>query len=413
MHTSPQNNSEAQPCSSQTMDALNSASGSDLHDQSLLLASPYTNMSNEIDSGSEDWKEFLEDTSSRKRPLPDDFDSSIYKDDSSLMEDGDDLLNKKPGRKPMTEDLFDDDEDPKVKRKAQNRAAQRAFRERKERYVKELEKKIKHVQDSHMLATAHLFQENQQLKAVIYRLELENFALKGISVDMVDMPEMPLKSTAAHRHWLPPSSLQQPPLSSLPTLAPIQIRPSPSTANSPSHPVPILPQQKKAKISPKNELPAKKKTTSLSNTATKGQNVDSSQQFTFSISTPATLRASANTQSSQTTEQIQMVPLYPDHSHPANQHFESKPAQPTSVGTITPILSPVTASSPVSVASYRSDTYSVGSKKDDESSSNLDTLLFGNTNDENKIGALLEPLFNTSEEFDISSLISSQTSLFN
>jgi hypothetical protein len=250
-----------------------------------------------------------------------------------------------------------------------------------------------------MLATAHLFQENQQLKAVIYRLELENYALKGISVDMVDMPEVPTKGTP--RNWLPGSQQQ----SSLPTLAPIQIRPSPSTTGSPSmsHPVPILPQQKKAKLSPKNELAAKKNSTLLS----KGQNVDSNQQFTFSISTPDTLRASVNNTNSQNCETIQMVPLYPDHSHPANQHFENKAK---SVGTITPILSPVTASSPVSVASCRSDSYSVGSemafKKDDEST--LDTLLFGNSTEDNKFGSLLEPLFNTSEEFDISSLISNQ-----
>lgn len=64
----------------------------------------------------------------------------------------------------------------------QNRAAQRAFRERRERYVKELELKIKQVQDNHFYATAQLIQENQYLRSIVYRLEAENFALKGIHI---------------------------------------------------------------------------------------------------------------------------------------------------------------------------------------------------------------------------------------
>ncbi|CAJ0849826.1 517_t:CDS:2 [Entrophospora sp. SA101] len=49
------------------------------------------------------------------------------------------LKKKKAGRKPLTTT-------PNSKRKAQNRAAQRAFRERKERYVQELEDKIKELE---------------------------------------------------------------------------------------------------------------------------------------------------------------------------------------------------------------------------------------------------------------------------
>ncbi|KAI8381391.1 uncharacterized protein BYT42DRAFT_566353 [Radiomyces spectabilis] len=65
-----------------------------------------------------------------------------------------------------------------AKRKNQNRAAQRAFRQRKEQYVKELETTFHHVQDTHRAATAHLIQENQRLRAIAYRLHTENAMLK-------------------------------------------------------------------------------------------------------------------------------------------------------------------------------------------------------------------------------------------
>ncbi|KAK9468539.1 hypothetical protein V1512DRAFT_107568 [Lipomyces arxii] len=42
----------------------------------------------------------------------------------------------------QTSDAGEDDDDPLVKRKAQNRAAQRAFRERREKHVKELQDKL-------------------------------------------------------------------------------------------------------------------------------------------------------------------------------------------------------------------------------------------------------------------------------
>src|SRR6266498_5356199 len=63
------------------------------------------------------------------------------------------------------------------KRKAQNRAAQRAFRERKERYVKELENKIKELES----VSAKSAQENQQLKTLVEQLQAENFILKQTS----------------------------------------------------------------------------------------------------------------------------------------------------------------------------------------------------------------------------------------
>lgn len=81
--------------------------------------------------------------------------------------------------------IMQDDEDPKVKRKVQNRAAQRAFRERKERYVRELELKIQHIQASHMQTTSQLTQENQYLRFVIHRLKSELSTVKGIPVESI------------------------------------------------------------------------------------------------------------------------------------------------------------------------------------------------------------------------------------
>lgn len=49
------------------------------------------------------------------------------------------------GRKPI-------DTEPKSKRTAQNRAAQRAYRERKERKMKELEDKVRLLEDANVRA---------------------------------------------------------------------------------------------------------------------------------------------------------------------------------------------------------------------------------------------------------------------
>ncbi|KAL4806400.1 transcription factor PAP1-domain-containing protein [Aspergillus unguis] len=75
---------------------------------------------------------------------------------------GDDKLSKKPGRKPLTSE-------PTSKRKAQNRAAQRAFRERKEKHLKDLETKVDELQK----ASDDANQENGLLKAQVERLQVE------------------------------------------------------------------------------------------------------------------------------------------------------------------------------------------------------------------------------------------------
>ncbi|RHZ80237.1 hypothetical protein Glove_138g6 [Diversispora epigaea] len=100
--------------------------------------------------------------------------------DNALSEQSTEPLKKKPGRKPLNNT-------PSSKRKAQNRAAQRAFRERKERYVKELETKITELES----LSAKSAQENQQLKSLVEQLQTENFILKQTSFSF----EFPLTKT--------------------------------------------------------------------------------------------------------------------------------------------------------------------------------------------------------------------------
>ncbi|KAG0165121.1 hypothetical protein DFQ28_009099 [Apophysomyces sp. BC1034] len=67
--------------------------------------------------------------------------------------------------------------DPKTKRKAQNRAAQRAFRERKENYVRELEDRIKQLEQGSVEPSDELTRENEELKETIEKLRAENTVL--------------------------------------------------------------------------------------------------------------------------------------------------------------------------------------------------------------------------------------------
>lgn len=69
--------------------------------------------------------------------------------------------------------------DPKQKRKAQNRAAQRAFRERKEKFVAELQERIRQLEQENSTKNESLIKENEALKEKIRKLEAENYALKG------------------------------------------------------------------------------------------------------------------------------------------------------------------------------------------------------------------------------------------
>ncbi|CAO3616662.1 unnamed protein product [Mucor fragilis] len=81
-------------------------------------------------------------------------------------------IRKKPGRKPNPAS-------PAL-RKAQNRAAQRAFRERKERHMKDLESNIKGIKDHRDT----LLQENEKMSSENEILKAENWYLKGIVLSL-------------------------------------------------------------------------------------------------------------------------------------------------------------------------------------------------------------------------------------
>ncbi|KAG0168112.1 hypothetical protein DFQ30_005194 [Apophysomyces sp. BC1015] len=68
------------------------------------------------------------------------------------------------------------------RRKEQNRVAQRAFRERKERYVKELELKIKAMEKDHAEDTSELRKENEVLRSSMKQMESEMYTLRGAAL---------------------------------------------------------------------------------------------------------------------------------------------------------------------------------------------------------------------------------------
>ncbi|KAJ2892003.1 PAP1-domain-containing protein [Zalerion maritima] len=98
-------------------------------------------------------------TEKRSRPEDDDEEEE---ESSPKRRESTEKIPKKPGRKPLTSE-------PSSKRKAQNRAAQRAFRERKEKHVKDLETKVEELQKYSESAN----NENDKLRAQIDRMTSE------------------------------------------------------------------------------------------------------------------------------------------------------------------------------------------------------------------------------------------------
>ncbi|KAF8665090.1 hypothetical protein AX16_000558 [Volvariella volvacea WC 439] len=80
-------------------------------------------------------------------------------------------------RKSTTGGTTTKDESRLLKRKEQNRAAQRAFRERKEKHVKDLEDKVAALEAKNEQATT----ENENLRDLLTRLQTENVLLKQSS----------------------------------------------------------------------------------------------------------------------------------------------------------------------------------------------------------------------------------------
>ncbi|PSN73417.1 PAP1-domain-containing protein [Corynespora cassiicola Philippines] len=98
--------------------------------------------------------------STEKRKSPDD--DVEDPDGGGKRREPEDKQAKKPGRKPLTSE-------PTTKRKAQNRAAQRAFRERKEKHLKDLETKVAELEKASDSAN----HENGLLRAQVQRLQME------------------------------------------------------------------------------------------------------------------------------------------------------------------------------------------------------------------------------------------------
>ncbi|AEO64103.1 uncharacterized protein THITE_2109887 [Thermothielavioides terrestris NRRL 8126] len=83
-------------------------------------------------------------------------------DSGAKRRESEEKVAKKPGRKPLTTE-------PSSKRKAQNRAAQRAFRERKEKHLRDLENKVQELEK--LSETTN--NENEALRAQVEKLTME------------------------------------------------------------------------------------------------------------------------------------------------------------------------------------------------------------------------------------------------
>ncbi|KAI9659603.1 MAG: DNA-binding transcription factor yap1 [Alyxoria varia] len=98
----------------------------------------------------------------RKMSEPDEDDEESFEGGEAKRRESEDKTSRKPGRKPLTSE-------PTTKRKAQNRAAQRAFRERKERHLNDLEDKVADLEKASEAAN----HENGVLRAQVQRLQDE------------------------------------------------------------------------------------------------------------------------------------------------------------------------------------------------------------------------------------------------
>ncbi|KAG6010684.1 hypothetical protein E4U21_005183 [Claviceps maximensis] len=112
-----------------------------------------------------------------KRSHPDDGEDDSSPGNDFKRRESADKMTKKPGRKPLTSE-------PTTKRKAQNRAAQRAFRERKEKHLKDLETKVEELEKASE-ATNH---ENLKLRAQVQQITTELAQYKQRLAAMVHKP---------------------------------------------------------------------------------------------------------------------------------------------------------------------------------------------------------------------------------
>ncbi|KAK1832401.1 transcription factor PAP1-domain-containing protein [Podospora conica] len=148
---------------SSDLDNENDFSGADLGGESLhndtTLVGGNTRSSRSSTRSASDEVE-----SADKRRHPDDEDDEDG-NDAKRRESGEKTA-KKPGRKPILTE-------PTSKRKAQNRAAQRAFRERKEKHVKDLETKVEELEK-----TLKDKEQSTNHKLETYEAEIEKLKLE-------------------------------------------------------------------------------------------------------------------------------------------------------------------------------------------------------------------------------------------
>ncbi|ORZ06930.1 hypothetical protein BCR42DRAFT_426733 [Absidia repens] len=153
--------------------------------QLLLLALSKTNQQNEqLAPSTDNDKRKFDQLNTKANP------GSLSDHSSPESDTSSDKMLGRPGRKPLTEEeIKKSDTDPKSKRKAQNRVAQRAFRERRVNYVKELEDRIKILEESQQGQSTDkkIMEENRELKKIIQQLQMEN-AILGGTASSFDVP---------------------------------------------------------------------------------------------------------------------------------------------------------------------------------------------------------------------------------
>ncbi|KAL7271487.1 AP-1-like transcription factor [Rhizina undulata] len=133
------------------------------------------------------------------------------------------------------EDVQDKELTPgQARRKAQNRAAQRAFRERKERHVRELEQKLTSLEQAAQVTMT----ENDMLKQELEKIKMENRLLheNSLRLSPSEIPEMgpmafkPTDHPLLQHHPSPPSAFTNPIFGAHPNRGPLhRITTSPGT----------------------------------------------------------------------------------------------------------------------------------------------------------------------------------------
>ncbi|PHH61370.1 hypothetical protein CDD81_448 [Ophiocordyceps australis] len=178
-----------------------------------------------------------ENDANEKRSHPDDDDDDASAGNDSKRREGGEKVPKKPGRKPLTSE-------PTSKRKAQNRAAQRAFRERKEKHLKDLETKVHELEKESREANHENSKLRSQLDRITHELDQYKQRLAIIATSTKPTPKDKVSFGSAAVHNLGDVSFQFefPKFGTLPGPAPVKR----TTSNS----LPISPQSNGQGASP-------------------------------------------------------------------------------------------------------------------------------------------------------------------